>query len=174
MYIVQLLNVLLFRSDIEVIRPGLPECGRQLFTENGELLLGRSFPCAALERNTLFQHLHHPRRICDFWFTDQKVDVFRHGHITGYDKLVFLAGLLKNSQKDVTVPGCREKRQSAVAGARDKVPIALAINADESFRHRLILYPTLWASTNLAQHRREIQSQRMAHRAPGKPARCSE
>jgi len=40
MYIFQLLNVLLFRSNIEVIRPGVPECGRQLFTKNIGLLFG--------------------------------------------------------------------------------------------------------------------------------------
>ncbi|HET9180772.1 MAG TPA: hypothetical protein VFP59_01460 [Candidatus Angelobacter sp.] len=42
-------------------------------------------------------------RICDVWFANQKVDVFRHDHITGYDKLVFLACLLKNFQEEVAL-----------------------------------------------------------------------
>ena len=84
----------------------MPECGWQPLTENGLLLLfGRSFRCAAPERDTLLQHLHHAGWICDLWFADQKVDVFRHHHITGYDKLVFLACLLEDRQKNITVLG---------------------------------------------------------------------
>ena len=105
MYIVQLLNVLLFRSDVKIMRPGLPECGRQPFIENGKLLFRGSFFRAALEGNTLLQHLHDPGRICDFGLADQKVDVLRHHYVASYHKLIFLAGLLKHSQKDVTVPG---------------------------------------------------------------------
>ncbi len=100
-YVVQLLNVLLFRSNIEVIRPGLPECGRQLFTKN----IRGFFLCAALERNTLLQHLHNPGGILNFWFADQKVDVLRHDHVAGYDKLIFLACLLKDFKEHITVPG---------------------------------------------------------------------
>src|SRR5260221_4610659 len=100
-YVVQLLNVLLFRSNIEVIRPGLPECGGQLFTKNihGFCL------CAALERNTLLEHFPNPVGILNFWFADQKVDWLRHDHLASYDKLIFPACLLKDFKKHITVPG---------------------------------------------------------------------
>lgn len=142
-YVVQLFNVLFFRSNIEVIRPGLPECGGQLFTKNIGLLFGGSFLSAALERNPLLQHLHNPGRILNFWFADQKVDVLRHDHVAGYDKLIFLACLLKDFKKHITVRGWPEKREPSVTGTGNEMPVALSVNADESFRHRLILYPTL-------------------------------
>ena len=105
MYIVQFLNVLLFRSDIKIMRPGLPECGGQAFTENGQLLFRGSFLCAALERNALLQHLHDPGRICDFGFANQEMDVLGHDHVTSYEKLIFPAGLLNDSQKDIAASG---------------------------------------------------------------------
>ena len=73
------------------------------------------------------------------------MDVLGHDHITCHDELVFLAGLLKHFQKNIAMPSGSEKRKSAIARARNEMPIALSINADQSFRHRLILYPTLWA-----------------------------
>ena len=105
MDIVQLLNVLLCRSDIEVIRPGLPECGRQPFAENGELLFGCSFPCTASEWDTLLQHLRDPARVCDFWFANQMMDVLGHDDVTSHDELVFLACLFEDCQKNITVLG---------------------------------------------------------------------
>jgi len=66
---------------------------------------GGSFLCAALERNTLLEHLHNPGGILNFWFADQKVDVLWHDHVASYDKLIFLACLLKDFKKHITVPG---------------------------------------------------------------------
>ena len=45
-------------------------------------------------------------------------------------------------------------------GARNKIRGNRKCNVS-ACRHRLVLYPTLWALTNLAQHRCEIQSQRI-------------
>jgi len=70
---------------------------------------------ATLQGNTLLQNLHDPGRICDFWFANQEVEMLGHDHVSSYDELVFLAGLLENSQKNIAMPGGSEKRKSAIA-----------------------------------------------------------
>lgn len=105
MDIVQFLNVLLFRSDVKIVRPGLPECGRQPLTENGQLLFRGSFLRAALERNALLQHLHDPGTDLRFWVRQSGDGCARASLRNRLPQTDTFACLLKHSQKDVTVPG---------------------------------------------------------------------
>ena len=104
-----------------------------------------SFFIASPEGDTLLQNLHNDRWVLDPGFTNQKMNVFGHDNVACHRELIFLSSLFQNSQEKIPPRRGVQKRQSPIAGARDEMPIALTVDANETFRHRLILYPTLCA-----------------------------
>ena len=65
--------------------------------------------------------------------------MFRHDHIAGDQKLVFPSGFFQNFQEEVAPRFGVQKRKSTITGASNKVPVSPAIDAYQSFWHRLIV-----------------------------------
>src|SRR5271165_5678741 len=88
MHVAQLLNLLLWRGDVEVIEPLLPDppgggAGAPLI--RGVRMSG--FTVQDLGE-TFFDHLHHDVRVADFRLRDEKVEVLRHHHISDDQKAI--------------------------------------------------------------------------------------
>ena len=145
MDVVELLYVLPLCCDVEIMTPRLPECARQIISKQCQLVFRLALFVASPERDPLFQNLHNNRWVLDLRFTNQQMNVFGHDNVTCHHELIFLSGFFQDFQEKVTSRRGVQKGQSPIAGAGNEMPVALAVDAYQSFRHRLILYPTLCA-----------------------------
>ncbi len=133
MHVLQLLDALFLRPNVEIVEAGLPERdARCLFKEAGLarawiLMFGKQSAGA-----TLFQYLHHCGRIANFWFADQKVDVLRHDDIAYDDETVALAGLFQDRKEMIATNDGAEPGHSPITRTRDKVQVIRAVAAGKA------------------------------------------
>ena len=153
MYIVQLLEILLFGADVEIMTSRLPECARQIVRHQSQLVFRVALFVASPERDTLLQNLHNNRWILDLRFANQQMNVFRHDNIAGDHELISPSGLFQDVSEKIPPSRGVQKRQPMIAGAGDKVPVTLTVNSNETFRHELFYLPPFAPDHKLADAR---------------------
>lgn len=83
----------------------------------------------------LFQGGQHQRRISALWLAKEKMGMLRHDHVTDNYKLMALADLLHDLEKEVAGAGCAEKGTALIATCGNKVGVASAVVAVQVCRH---------------------------------------
>jgi len=92
------------------------------------------------------------------------MEVLGHDHISCDHKLIFVPGLLQKFQEKVTARRRAQKRQPVITRRGNEMPVTLPVDANQTFRHRLILHShPLRLTESRGKSAREIQSQRMGH-----------
>lgn len=142
MDVIEFLKIFAFRAHVEIVEPSLPESGRSLRVRQVQRV-GLSIPNPAPSGNALLEDLHDQRRCSDPWLTYQQMKMLWHDDIASHDKTVFPANLLQDFEEQVTTPRRSKKRLPFVTTTGDEMPVTLAVDADQSFGHDGILYPTL-------------------------------
>ena len=100
MHVAQLLHPLVRRTDVEVIVPRLPDalCAVleqvRLRTAAAPALLGQHPP-----REAELEGLHGGRQRPLLWLADQKMNVFRHYHVSQHHPAVAPPYLLQHREK---------------------------------------------------------------------------
>jgi hypothetical protein len=106
--VTQLLYPLALTPDIEIIEALLPD-------------RMPSFIPLRLAGESLFDHLHHARRIADFRFRDEQMKMFWHDDISVDDEAVLAAGFFQNFQEEVAAAGTSQMRLTVVAATGNEV-----------------------------------------------------
>jgi hypothetical protein len=112
--VIEFLYILSLRSDVEIVRPGLPKRRRQITGKQAELKFHPALLVAAPGGNALLQHPHYEGRVLDLRFAHQQVEVFGHHNVTCYHELILLSGLFQHFQEKVTPRGRVEKWQPVI------------------------------------------------------------
>jgi len=142
MHVAQFLDPLPLAPHVEVIEPGLPK--RALWLVREQFALPRvAAPSSRQQRfcRALFQHLHYRRGITHFRFREQKVDVFRHDHVTDDHKTVPTPRLLKNGEETVASIRGTEQGHASIARIGDKVQVMSTIAAMQADGHDQAMLP---------------------------------
>jgi hypothetical protein len=133
MNVVQFFFLLFYASNVEVIKPGLPELrvtiGRWLFPQFYLRIRCFSFLPAQRPRDALFQGLHHVGRSSHIRLADQQVDVLGHHHKSEQREIVPATDRGEDLEKAVPGTSGSQQRQSPVAAERDEVQVARAVPA---------------------------------------------
>ncbi len=80
-----------------------------------------SILCDYASRKTNLKSLHNGRRSLLLRFANQKVNMFRHDHVTNHDKLIASAHLLQNSKKQIATARSAEQLLPPITTARDEM-----------------------------------------------------
>src|SRR5262249_31001730 len=81
---------------------------------------------------SLFDSLHHARRISLLRFADQQVNVLRHDYVAYDDESVTLPDRLEHCKKQVTAAFAGQPELAMIAAASDEVQVFIAVVALES------------------------------------------
>jgi superfamily I DNA and RNA helicase len=86
-------------------------------------------------RKTLFQSVHHDRRIAALRFAEEQMHVLGHDHITDNDKTIATADLLQHLEKEIAILPATQQRASLITTGGDKVQLSGAVVTMESVSH---------------------------------------
>jgi hypothetical protein len=93
-------------------------------------------PGATDAPQTLFQSLHHDRRIAARRFAEEQVHVLGHDHVTNHDKAIAAADLLQHLEKEIAwILPATQQRASLITTGGDKVQVSGAVVTMESVSH---------------------------------------
>ena len=83
----------------------------------------------------LFQGGQRQRRISALRLGEEKMDMFRHDHVTDNYKLMALADFLHDFEKEIAGAGCAEKGTTLITTCRNKMRVSSAVVAVQVGRH---------------------------------------
>jgi len=126
-HVAQLLHPLLFVVNVEIVVPRLPE-----------------WPLPALNRHRQFQRLNCFAQKCFLWFTDQKVNMFRHDHISADHKIVTEAHGLQRPLEQAARRRNSEMRKTLITTECDEMKAAALLITNQTLRHPISLYPKIF------------------------------
>ena len=86
-------------------------------------------------RESLFQSLHHERRIAALRFAEQEMHVLRHDYVGDDDKTIAPAHPLQHFKKQVAILPGAEQRTALVTAGGDEMEVAGAVVTMQSCRH---------------------------------------
>ena len=141
MHISKFLDAFVFGPNVEIVEPFRPDMLRgnrrarwvRLGLQTGVRhfsRLSRSGLCGHVESAVLgdyasskakFKSLHNRRRSLLLRFADQKVNMFRHDHVTNNDELIASAHLLQNSKKQIATRRSAKQLLPPITTARDEM-----------------------------------------------------
>src|SRR5579864_4174975 len=121
MYVTQLLNPLTLAPHIEVVIPRLPK--------------RTTLRKPQLSRDILLQHLQHNRQLSPLRFTDQKMNMLWHDHITVDIELIPASRLLQRALEFITRRRGSQQRLSVVAAECDEMQTPCFLKPLQSPRH---------------------------------------
>ena len=124
--------------DYEIIKSSLPHVS---FGEHfiPEFALGRmATPLQTfqkLAREALLQHLYHGRWRARLRLADQQMEVFRHYHISDYDKTVAAANLLEGFEKQASTGGGSQHGTAVITTRSYEMQVAASVASLETLGH---------------------------------------
>ncbi len=130
MHVVQLLDPLVLGPNIEVIKPLLPDVLWDSVQQRGLRRIASTLRLYHdASRESKLKRLHYDRGVPLLRFTDQKMNVLGHDHITDNDELVALAHPLQHGQEHIATARRGEKRLSPITAAGDEMQVSGSIVA---------------------------------------------
>jgi hypothetical protein len=118
MHILQFLDALLFREDIEILITSLPE---------------RAF--VTPQSNREFDRFDRPIKAGARRFVHQKMNVLRHHHITRDNEFILLPDSLQRVFKEIPGFGRGEIRETQITTEGEKVHIPAVLVTNKPLRH---------------------------------------
>ncbi len=140
MNVTQLLDALLFCPNIEIVEPCSPKMIRAVIAKWDVPLLAvfaRSGNSAIL-RNTIspqppnkskFQRLYRERKISPLWFSQKKMDMFGHNHISENSDPVPASNSFESRKEKITSTWVIKEWTTLVATERYEMKIASTVKA---------------------------------------------
>ncbi len=127
MHVPQLLNMLAFAPNIEIVEALLPDA----------LINGVTSFSVDESREAFLHHFHDHRRIADLGLCDQQMEVFGHHHVSVDNEAVSKSRLLQNSQKEVTPIGGVKAGLAIVTTTGDEMQVICAVKAVQPRGHKV-------------------------------------
>ena len=139
MHVVKLFDKFGLTPDIEIVETRLPKLREIVGLSKRKMeLLGR-YSLARLAakppRYALLQDLHDRGGSAYGRFADEQVNVVGHDDVACEGKVVAVAHLAQNLDKQIFGVGRGKQWQPPVATASDEVQVAQSVTAMQSFRH---------------------------------------
>src|ERR1700677_3466549 len=138
MHVAQLFRPLILGKNDEIVEAALPNVSYGDRCSPKRACLGAVLDTKFAQQpmcKCLFQCGQHQRRISALQFSEEKMNMLRHDHVTDNCKLMTMANLLHHLEKEIAGTRCAEKGTALIATCRNKVGVSSAVGAVQVCRH---------------------------------------